>query len=187
MELTIQTVFATVLLGLVLTATVTDIRSRRIPNFLTLGGALFGIVFQITFNGLDGLLAALGGWAVGFAFMIPGYALRQTGAGDVKLMAAVGTFLGPASTVIAAASGIFIGAVVALFIAFVGRGVSPWRRYGGMLSCLLVTGKAVYVAPQAGELMAKKFPYAFAIAAGTLVALWRSSLPGLVAAWSQYG
>jgi prepilin peptidase CpaA len=169
-----QIVLMMTVLALVIAAAVVDWRSRRIPNLLTLGGMLVGFALQATFNGLDGVQAALGGCAVGFALMIPGYALGQTGAGDVKLLATAGVFLGPATTLVAGLSSILVGALVALLIALFGRGANPWARYGNMLRCLLVTGKAAYVPPQAGEVMARSFPYGLAIAAGTLFALYWS-------------
>jgi prepilin signal peptidase PulO-like enzyme (type II secretory pathway) len=48
-----------------------DIRTRRIPNYLTLGGALAGLVFQTVVYGWPGLLQGLGGLAVGFGLMLP--------------------------------------------------------------------------------------------------------------------
>ena len=169
-----QIVLMMAVLALVTAAAVIDWRSRRIPNLLTLGGMLAGFALQAGFNGLDGTQAALGGWAVGFALLIPGYALGQTGAGDVKLMASAGIFLGPATTLVAGLSSILVGALAALLIALFGRGANPWGRYGNMLRCLLATGKAAYVPPQAGEVMALSFPYAVAIAAGTVLALYWS-------------
>ena len=171
MDLSAQTVLMMTVMTLVIIAAVIDWRSRRIPNFLTFGGTLAGFALQAGFNGLDGIQAAFGGWAVGFALLIPGYALGQTGAGDVKLMASAGTFLGPGATLVAALASIIIGALVSLAVALFGRGNSPWGRYGNMLGCLLATGKAAYVPPQAGEVMARGFPYGLAIAAGTALAL----------------
>jgi prepilin peptidase CpaA len=153
-------------------AAVIDWRNQRIPNLLTLGGALAGIILQALFFGLDGLLAALGGWAVGFAMLIPGYALQQTGAGDVKLMGAVGTFLGPATALLAGIGSIIIGACVSLVFAAWGQGASPWQRYGSMLRCLVTTGRTAYEPPRNGEVMAQNFPYGVAIAVGTLLAVW---------------
>src|SRR3982750_1448863 len=73
----------------VLVATVVDIRTRRIPNAVTATMAGAGIGFAA--SGLSGL--SLGAAALGFAFglvlMLPGHALGATGAGDVKLMAAI--------------------------------------------------------------------------------------------------
>ena len=79
----------------VLTATVIDIRTRRIPNVLTALMAATGIGLAAT--GVSGvsLAAAALGILVGFGLMLPGHALGATGAGDVKLMAGVGAILGP--------------------------------------------------------------------------------------------
>ena len=159
---------------LVLIAAAIDWRSWRIPNVLTFGGMLAGFAMQAGFYGLEGIQDALGGWAVGFVLLMPGYALGQTGAGDVKLMATAGTFLGPGATLVAGIGSILIGTLVALAMALFGRGISPWRRYGNMLVCLLATGKAAYVPPQAGEVMARGFPYGLAIAAGTVLAVYWS-------------
>jgi prepilin signal peptidase PulO-like enzyme (type II secretory pathway) len=75
-------------------AVVIDVRTRRIPNWLTGGLAAGG--FGLAFGG--GSVTpwqALLGLALGLALMLPGHVIGATGAGDVKLMAAVGAFLGP--------------------------------------------------------------------------------------------
>ena len=79
---------------LVLTAGVSDIRVRRIPNWLTLAGVLTGIALN-TVALPHGCLVALSGLFCAVAVYAPLYALRGMGAGDVKLMAAVGAITGP--------------------------------------------------------------------------------------------
>ena len=86
-----------ILLGL--TAVVFDVRTRRIPNVLTLGGAAAALVYAAQAGGLAGVGAALGGWFLGAALFFPFFALGGMGAGDVKLIAAFGAWLGPADTV----------------------------------------------------------------------------------------
>src|SRR4030095_2903311 len=79
----------------VLAATVIDIRTRRIPNVLTGLMAATGIgLAAVGANGVS-LAAAAFGIVIGFGLMLPGHALGATGAGDVKLMAAVGAIVGP--------------------------------------------------------------------------------------------
>ena len=82
----------------VLIATVVDIRTRRIPNALTATMAGAGIGFAAA--GISGISlgAAAIGFLVGLALMLPGHALGATGAGDVKLMAAVGAIVDPWSS-----------------------------------------------------------------------------------------
>jgi prepilin peptidase CpaA len=112
----------------VATAAVIDIRTRRIPNELT--AALAGLGLGLAATGVSGVSvgAAVAGMVVGFLLMLPGHALGATGAGDVKLMAAVGALLGPATVVNAflftALAGGGLAAVVALrrrrFVATIG-------------------------------------------------------------------
>ena len=83
------------LLALVLTAAVFDFLYRRIPNWLVLCGLIGGGALRIAAGGWQGLGEAAGGFGFAFAVYLIFYALRAMGAGDVKLMAAVGAIAGP--------------------------------------------------------------------------------------------
>src|SRR5437016_4035299 len=83
-----------VLLMLVIAASVYDVRYRRIPNWLTASGVVAGIALNSFLFGFSGTLHSLLGFFVAFAFYVTLYALRAMGAGDVKLMAAVGSIVG---------------------------------------------------------------------------------------------
>jgi prepilin peptidase CpaA len=84
-----------VLMGLVFAAGVYDMRYRRIPNWLVAAGLALGFALNIYLLGWAGLKAASLG--LGFAFLVyfPLYLLRGMGAGDVKLMMAIGALAGP--------------------------------------------------------------------------------------------
>jgi prepilin peptidase CpaA len=101
----------------VLVATVVDIRTRRIPNALTATMAGAGVGFAAA--GISGvsLVAAVAGFALGLVLMLPGHALGATGAGDVKLMAAVGAIVGPALVVKAFLFTAVAGGVLAVAVA----------------------------------------------------------------------
>ncbi len=71
-----------------------DLSSGRIPNYLTFGGALAGLGFQLGFHGLPGLLDGLAGLGLGFILLLVPYLLGGMGAGDVKASAALGAWLG---------------------------------------------------------------------------------------------
>jgi prepilin peptidase CpaA len=85
-----------VLLAMVLAAAVYDVRYRRIPNWLTLAGVLAGVALNgFLDQGRPGLfVSSLLGLAMAFGVYFVLYALRAMGAGDVKLMAAVGAVVG---------------------------------------------------------------------------------------------
>jgi prepilin peptidase CpaA len=169
---------------LVLVAVWTDLRSRRIPNALTLGGAVLGLLLHVWAGGSQGVGGAAMGWSLGLLLLLPGYLLRFTSAGDVKLLAAVGAFLGPQAVLAAGAASIAAGAMVGIpIVALLGglRGLkSPWNRYGVMLRCLVTTGRVAYVRPGADEAMGQRFPFSVAIALGTLFAVGWISLSGQV-------
>ncbi|MCX4139661.1 prepilin peptidase [Paraburkholderia sp. SEWSISQ10-3 4] len=80
---------------LVLLVALWDLQTRRIPNWLVATGLIVAIPVQwFTQGGIDGMQMWLGGMLVGGAIFLPGYAMRLMGAGDVKLMAAIGAFCG---------------------------------------------------------------------------------------------
>jgi prepilin peptidase CpaA len=83
------------LLAVVLGAAVFDVRYRRIPNWLSVGGVLLGLALNtFLYQGWPGLRPALTGLAMGFGVYMALYALHAMCAGDVKLMAAVGSIVG---------------------------------------------------------------------------------------------
>jgi prepilin peptidase CpaA len=88
-------VFQILLLVVVLAAGLSDLRSRRIPNWLVLAGLLSGIGLNGFLYGTVGLWIALKGAGLALAIYFPLFALRAMGAGDAKLMAAVGAIVGP--------------------------------------------------------------------------------------------
>ena len=86
---------------LVLVGAYTDLRWRRLPNWLTLGGALAALLLQLALRGPAGGLDSLLGWGLGVLLLFIPFALRGMGAGDVKLLAAVGASRGPAFVFVA--------------------------------------------------------------------------------------
>jgi prepilin peptidase CpaA len=103
--------------GTGLVACATDLAWRRIPNVLTFGSALLGIAWHAWAAGPGGAGWSLGGWAVGLVVLLPLYLLRSIGAGDVKLLAAFGAWLGPMGAVWAGLYGTIAGGLLALVVA----------------------------------------------------------------------
>src|ERR1700684_2543241 len=87
-------VIAAMLLALVIGAAAYDIPYRRIPNSFTASGVLLGLAMNTFLYGWAGLWASLEGLAMGFGAYFILYSMRAMGAGDVKLMAAIGALVG---------------------------------------------------------------------------------------------
>jgi prepilin peptidase CpaA len=84
-----------VLLVMLLAAAVFDVRYRRIPNWVTLSGVVLGIALNTIIGApVAGLGFSLAGLGIAFGIYVALYALRAMGAGDVKLMAAIGALVG---------------------------------------------------------------------------------------------
>jgi prepilin peptidase CpaA len=154
-------------------AAICDLSTRRIPNVLTFGAAGVAIVTHVVLNGWTGLLLAASGWAVGLALFFPVFALGGMGAGDVKLLAAIGAWLGPGGAVLTALYGALAGGVLAV-------GVALARGYLGVavrnLGVLLRFWRATGIRPVEGLTLdtsaGPRLPYALPLAAGVMVTLW---------------
>ncbi len=97
-------------------AAASDLATRRIPNLLTLGAAAVALVYHTATNGPTGFGTALAGWLVGAAVFFPFFALGGMGAGDVKLVAAIGAWLGPLGAVQVALAAAIAGGLVAAIV-----------------------------------------------------------------------
>src|SRR5579862_6740833 len=112
-----------VLLGtLVAIAAVFDIRFRRIPNWLVLAGIIIGGTWNVYSSGWSGLGRSAAGLGLGFVLYFPLYLIRARGAGDVKLLAAVGAIAGPMNCFwIFLTTAILGGIIAVLLLLFKGR------------------------------------------------------------------
>lgn len=161
-----------ILVALCASATLFDLRYRRIPNVLTISGLLLALGLGAWYGGWAGLTTSTLGFLSGLALLLPGFMLRMTGGGDVKLLAAAGAFLGPSLTLTAFLLYILGGLVLALFYVLYGwwaRGWRPpFRRFGLMFRTLIRTGRFAYIPPPADEAMGQRLPMAPAIAFGAI-------------------
>ena len=112
-----------ILLGiLILLAAIFDIRFRRIPNWLVLAGIVAGFAWNGSSMGLSGLGRAAAGLGLGFALYFPLYLLRARGAGDVKLLAAVGAITGPGNCFwVFLLTAVLGGLIAIIYLLFRGR------------------------------------------------------------------
>ena len=163
-----------IFIGALLTlACVSDLRTRRIPNVLTFSAAGGALVFHCITGGWNAAGWSLAGYIVGLLLFFPLFALRGMGAGDVKLLAAVGAWIGPTQVAVAAMATSIAGAILALVIA-VGSGYLTTALRNVWL--LLAHWRVMGVRPlDAISLQGSKGPrlaYAVPIAIGTVVTLW---------------
>jgi prepilin peptidase CpaA len=150
-------------------ATVIDVRTRRVPNALTGALAFTGVAVAAAGLGRVGLTAALAGGLVGCLVMLPGHLLGATGGGDVKLLAAGGTLLGPGGTLLAFLVTALAGGVLALIVAaHRGRLAETCRATAGLIARREGSASEV-TSPRADN----RFAYAPAIAVGMVVAAFR--------------
>jgi prepilin peptidase CpaA len=162
-------------LAIAAVACVTDLRSRRIPNWLTLSGAAAAFGFYLAGHGLSGLGWSAGGWAVGLAVFLPFFLLRGIGGGDVKLVAALGAWVGPVGAIWVGLYAAIAGGPLALGMAL-SRGYArqAFSNIWGLVGFWRLAG----VRPQPGLTLetagagAPRLPYALPIAAGLVLTLW---------------
>jgi prepilin peptidase CpaA len=160
-------------LTVALAACVTDLRSRRIPNVLTFGAAAAGIVFHAAVPGGESVTSAVLGWLVGIAVFFVPFALGGLGGGDVKLLGALGAWLGPAGIIWAALYAGVAGGVMAIVTA-IASGYS--RKALSNIYLLLAHWRVagVRALPQLTLETSDgpRLAYAIPIFAGTVVAIW---------------
>jgi prepilin peptidase CpaA len=162
-----------VVIGVVVAAAVIDVLTRRIPNVLTFGAAAVALIYACWTAGLHGLALSAGGWATGIGLFLPMFLLRGMGAGDVKLLGAVGAWLGPAGVLYAALYSVLAGGILALIVGamhgYLGKALSNlWGLLGFWRTAGIQPLPGLTIDDAAGPRLA----YGVAIAAGTLAAVW---------------
>jgi prepilin peptidase CpaA len=143
-----------------------DMYTRRVPNAATMGIAGLGVLLAATHVSRVSVTGAILGFVIGLMLMLPGHFVGATGAGDVKLFAALGTLLGPSSVLIAFLYTALAGGILAVVVAIRRRSLA---ESVGRVATLVGTGGANVDKIEAKSVN-NRFAYAPAIAVGTLVA-----------------
>jgi prepilin peptidase CpaA len=147
-----------------------DVRTRRIPNYLTLGTAVTGLAYSFMSHGLSGLADGFLGILLGFACLILPYLWGGMGAGDVKALAALGAWLGPKLTLfLFCYMGIAGGVIAVGYLVWQG---SLWQKikegWVYMLNLILCQPDGPPRSPSQAQLTAG-IPYGVAMFVGMLV------------------
>ena len=157
------------LIAIVLVAMVVDFRSRKIPNWLTVPAFVAGITLRTVLLGWPGAKTALEGAGLALGLLLPLVLLRALGAGDWKLMGAVGAFLGPLMFLFVLVGSILVSGLMAVIE------MMRTRRVRETLSNLVVLVKGFFsfglrANPQISldnpELL--KLPFGVAVAIATI-------------------
>src|SRR5437879_4642008 len=117
----------------------TDWRSRRIPNWITVPGLVLGVVVNSLASGWPGAKAAVLGALLGVALLLPFVLIKSLGAGDWKLVGALGAFLGPGPLVTVLVVAIFVAGVMAMALIIYKRRVRQALRNVGRILAALFT------------------------------------------------
>jgi prepilin peptidase CpaA len=160
-------------LALTISAALLDWRSRRIPNWLTVPGFLSGVTLHVVLNGWQGLRFALAGGALALILLLPLVMLRALGAGDWKLMGAVGAFLGWKLFLFVMFGSILASGIMAMVqVIRVGRVAETFRNMWTLLKGFFVFGlkKNPQISLDNPRLL--KLPFGVAVAAATVVCFW---------------
>jgi prepilin peptidase CpaA len=152
-----------------------DVRTRRIPNYLTLGTALAGLGFQFGVHGWQGLGQGFFGLALGFALLIGFYLKGGMGAGDVKALAALGAWLGPLPTLyLFVYMGLAGVPLVFFYLWRRGEIQSKFREWRTALANrLLLHSQPSFSSDAPAPAKAEGLPYAVALALGMVFLCWR--------------
>jgi prepilin peptidase CpaA len=163
--------FCAVIVGCI--ACVTDIQTRRIPNWLTFGAAATAVMFHAVMAPRAGLMLSVSGWFVGALMMFAPFALRGLGGGDVKLVAALGAWLGPASVfwlaLYAGVAGFVMAVIVAASHGYLRTAI---RNVWFLLQHWTVNGLQPVEDISLDGSSGPRLAYAVPIFAGLLLAIW---------------
>jgi prepilin peptidase CpaA len=144
-------------------AAVIDVRSRRIPNWVSGSALLVGAFVHAWLDGWNGVLLSLTGAALGLAILLPLYAINAMGAGDVKLLGGLGALVGPHALVSIAIYGAIAGGVMSAFVLIRRQRLAAFFRDVALLH-------------RAPTRSGAKAPYGVALASGVYLSLFLPSV-----------
>lgn len=172
-----QTVVTGLTVGAAVSSLVIDFFRGKIPNLITLPTVLLALILHTVDGGVRGLAFSMVGLLLGIAFLFIPYALGGMGAGDVKLLGAMGALQGPRVVVLIFLYTAIVGGIMALVIAIGQRGIAKHTvlRFRGIwtnLVNLVLTRPSIRTLSIPEELKGVQMPYGVALGLGTLLAIY---------------
>ena len=175
------TLIAAIAVVFIVACCIVDARTRRIPNVLSAGAMLAGLGLNTMYFGMTGLGVSLGGLLAAGAVLLPAFAVGGLGAGDVKMMGAIGALLGPQLALAALGLGMIFGGFIML--AHLTRCGRLKEKLGSTWAMIAAASLARSVEPlraPANDPNAVALPYSVPLGIGTVAVLafiaWRGAL-----------
>ena len=166
----------TLTLALTFLAALLDWRSRRIPNWLTVPGLFSGVLIHALIGGWQGTLFALEGAGLALLILLPLVMLRALGAGDWKLMGAVGAFVGPVMFLFVLLGSIFASGIMAVVqVLRMGRVTETLRNMLTLVRGFFSFGLRKNPEISLDNPRLLKLPFGVAVAAATLVCFYAAN------------
>ena len=149
-------------------ATIFDLRVYRIPNVLTYSFMLFGLICNTCLNGFEGTAFSIIGTITGIGLLFIPYLFGWIGAGDAKLLGAIGAFIGAMDVFVAFIFSALIGGIYAIFVMVLFR--DKFREFFSMLrqtAVNIIVERKLTFMPISTKGRRPRLCYGIAIAAGT--------------------
>ncbi|MBU8914609.1 A24 family peptidase [Bacillus sp. FJAT-29953] len=160
-----------IILGIVLIiCLITDIKSRKILNKVTIPAIILGFAYSVITNGFQGLLFSGKGFLVGLILLLIPFILGGMGAGDVKLMAAIGALMGTEFVFYSFIYTALIGGVIGLLLIIKNKGFITLVK-SSLFNLLFLRSNLGEIIISQDKKGSVSFPYGVAIVLGTLCAL----------------
>lgn len=179
------------LLIVVLAAAVYDVRYRRIPNWISVGGIALGVLSNSLRFGIPGLLFALAGFVLAFGLYFLLYVIHAMGAGDVKLMGAIGALVGWKNWIAIFVIAAIVGGIMAMIVIVARSRVKKTFWNIGYLLNEMRRGRAAYVTREELDVKSPEsagLPHGAVIAVATMfyLALAAHFMPAIADGFVQF-
>jgi prepilin peptidase CpaA len=167
------------LFAFVAVSCIVDVRTRRIPNAISGPAMLVGVALNALYYGSSGLVWSLAGLAAMITILLAPFALGGLGGGDVKMMAAVGAFLGPRLALSGLAVGMAVGGIVmAIHLVRIGRFAEKLGALKTMIGSMVITRSVAPLQMAADAPGAISLPYSIPLGLGTAAVVLAARIAG---------
>lgn len=185
--MTVDPLLISILIPALFLGSILDLKRNRLPNALTVCTALLGLCGRGWLEGWPGMLDAAAGFALAAVMFVPLWIARWMGAGDVKMLMAIGIILGWRLGLLTNVLSLLVGIVGSVALLLVGGEFPRYlKRYTNMIVYALIAREKIYIPPNPGDIAARRFPYALAIATGALLAVYGQEHLHFVKGWMDW-